>query len=141
MVYVNPTPNQRKLMLRKQTNFISEKRRKNMHLLKSSEANYVLYKKKFWLDILVKAYTQDDEMSTWFTRIQIRVGLSTPFSTVKGKTKKKRYANEYRNTINDADLQTPLSPIFYWAEGGVCTQANIRMPFTTSAKLLLPGKY
>ena len=45
MVYVNPTPNQRKLMLRKQTNFISEKRRKNMHLLKSSEANYVLYKK------------------------------------------------------------------------------------------------
>ena len=64
MVYVNPTPNQRKLMLRKQTNFISEKRRKNMHLLKSSEANYVLYKKKFWLDILVKAYTQDDEMST-----------------------------------------------------------------------------
>lgn len=63
------------------------------------------------------------------------------FQPSKEKQKKKLYANEYRNTINDADLQTPLSPIFYWAEGGVCTQANIRMPFTTSAKLLLPGKY
>ena len=50
-------------------------------------------------------------------------------------------ANEYRNTINDGDLQTPLSPIFYWVEGGVCKQANIRMPFTTSTKLVLPGKY
>ena len=43
--------------------------------------------------------------------------------------------------INDGDFQTPFSPIFYSAEGGVCTQANIRMPFTTSAKLVLPGKY
>ena len=43
--------------------------------------------------------------------------------------------------ISDGDFQTPLSPIFYSAERGVCTQANIRMPFTTSAKLLLPGKY
>ena len=59
----------------------------------------------------------------------------------KNKKKYCMHANLYRNTINDGDFQTPLSPIFYSAEGGVCTQANIRMPFTTSAKLLLPGKY
>ena len=59
----------------------------------------------------------------------------------KNQQQKILYANVYRNTINDGDFQTPLSPIFYWAEGGVCTLANIRMPFTTSAKLLLPGKY
>ena len=35
-----------------------------MYLFESSEAKYTLYTKKFWLDILVKAYTQDDEMST-----------------------------------------------------------------------------
>ena len=34
-----------------------------MYLLGSCQS-LTLYKKKFWLDILVKAYTQDDEMST-----------------------------------------------------------------------------
>ena len=63
------------------------------------------------------------------------------FNRQRKNNKKNTYANVYRKTINDGDFQTPLSPIFYCAEGGVCTQANIRMPFTTSAKLLLPGKY
>ena len=31
----------------------------------------------------------------------------------KNQQQKILYANVYRNTINDGDFQTPLSPIFY----------------------------
>ena len=44
MVYVNPKPNQRKSMLRKQTNFIETEEHVFVRVF---EAKYILYKKNF----------------------------------------------------------------------------------------------
>ena len=56
------------------------------------------------------------------TRVQSRVGLSTPFQLSQEKQNKIPYANTYQNTINNGDLQTSTSPIFF-VGGSICTQA------------------
>ena len=89
-----------------------------MYLFESSEAKYTLYTKKFWLDILVKAYTQDDEMSTWFTRIQSRVGLSTPFQPPEKKQQKKYFMQMYTGTRLTTVIFRRLSPRFFTERRG-----------------------
>ena len=64
------------------------------------------------------------QLRTCCTRVQSRVGLSTPFQVSEEKHKNIIYANVYCYTINDGDSQTSLSPIFLRGRGCLHTGYN-----------------
>ena len=113
-----------------------------MYLLESSAAKYTLYKKKHFglIFLSAKDYTRENNCLRDLQESSVVLVCQHLFN--RQRKNKKNFMQMYTGTRLTTVIYRRLSPRFFTeGTGGVCTQANIRMPFTTSAKLLLPGKH